>query len=70
LNILDAELYKNLIFLKEFEGDSSVLGLTFSVVDPLDNSEVELIPNGTNIIVNNTNKFKYIYLMSNYKLNE
>ncbi len=44
--------------------------MNFSVIDPLDNKEVELISNGKNINVDENNKFKYIYLMANYKLNE
>ena len=34
------------------------------------NREIELIPHGKTIQVDNTNKFRYIYLMANYKLNE
>ena len=33
LRFLDEQLYKNLIFLKTYEGDVADLGLTFSYVD-------------------------------------
>ena len=37
--------------------------------DGADHREVELIPRGTDIDVTAKNRFKYIYLMSNYLLN-
>lgn len=71
LQSFDNELYNNLKFLKTYKGDVSDLSLYFTIVDGNDsNKEVELIPHGRTIPVDNTNKFRYIYLMANYKLNE
>ena len=59
----DPELYTNLKFLKTLKGDAADLGLNFPMVDSNDNNrEIELIPHGKSIPVNNTNKFRYIYL--------
>ena len=30
---------------------------------------IDLIPNGSNIPVNNTNRIRYVYLVANYRLN-
>ena len=71
LQSYDPELYNNLKFLKTYKGDAGDLGLNFTIVDSNDNNrEIELIPHGKSISVDNTNKFRYIYLMANYKLNE
>ena len=71
LQSFDSELYTNLKFLKTYTGDASELGLYFTIIDANDsNREVELIPHGKTIPVDNSNKFRYIYLMANYKLNE
>ena len=71
LQSFDIELYNNLKFLKTYNGDVADLGLYFTIIDANDNNkEVELIPHGKTIPVDNSNKFRYIYLMANYKLNE
>ena len=71
LESLDPEMYKNLKFLKNYEGSSSDLGLNFTLIDSGNNNkEVELVPNGRNIVVDDSNKFDYIYRVANYKLNE
>jgi ubiquitin-protein ligase E3 C len=46
LNTLDPELYKNLMFLKTYEGDIADLSLTFSVSDDSfgGQKEIDLIP--------------------------
>lgn len=48
------------------------LSLYFQVSDNtgFQTQDIELIPNGRNIQVDNVNKFRYIYLVANYKLNE
>lgn len=58
LERLDPELYKNLTFLRTYEGDVSELGLTFTVVDQDlgKSTEVELVDNGANVPVTNENK--------------
>jgi len=72
LSTLDPELYKNLMFLKTYEGDIADLGLTFSVAD---NSmggqrEIELIPGGGNIDVTSQNRHRYVNLAAKYYLHD
>jgi len=73
LKSLDPELYKQLIFMKTYDGDVADLSLYFTVND--ENlvtgtaKDVDLIPDGSNIEVTNQNKFRYIYLMADYRLN-
>jgi len=47
--------------------------LTFSVTDENEvtgeRREVELIPGGSNINVTNKNKFRYIYMVADFRLN-
>lgn len=44
---MDSELYKNLKFLKSYEGDVLDLNLFFATTDS-SGKDVELIPNGKN----------------------
>ncbi|GLE01208.1 hypothetical protein PINS_up010038 [Pythium insidiosum] len=68
---LDQEIYKNLLFLKSYEGDVEDLGLTFTVVQDVFGAqqEVELVPNGASLPVTNHNKIRYIHLVAHYYLN-
>lgn len=68
---LDPELYKNLLYLKDYEGDVSELNLDFTVASSsLGHTQmVELKPNGQNISVTNSNRIEYLQLMADYKLN-
>uniref|UniRef100_A0A7S2WR58 HECT-type E3 ubiquitin transferase n=1 Tax=Mucochytrium quahogii TaxID=96639 RepID=A0A7S2WR58_9STRA len=68
---LDIELYKNLCFLKTFQGDIRDLCLTFSISenDFGQQNEVELTPGGRDIAVTPRNKFRYVNLVANYHLN-
>lgn len=68
---LDVELYRNLTFLKTFDGDVRDLSLTFSVTedDLGEQREVDLIPGGRNLDVTSHNKYRYVHLMANYYLN-
>ncbi|ETK82247.1 hypothetical protein L915_12335 [Phytophthora nicotianae] len=68
---LDPEIYKNLMFLKSYEGDVEDLGLTHTVVQEIfgEQKEVEIIPGGGNVPVTNRNKTRYIHLVANYYLN-
>jgi ubiquitin-protein ligase E3 C len=68
---LDVELYKNLMFLKTYEGDAGDLCLDFTIADHAfgQQKEVELVPGGKHIEVNNFNKLKYIYQMAHHHLN-
>ncbi|EGR33486.1 ubiquitin protein ligase, putative [Ichthyophthirius multifiliis] len=68
LQYIDNSLYKNLMKLKHTQDDVSQYGLTFSIDDEY-NGKVELKQDGSNIIVNNENKYEYISLYAQYKLN-
>jgi ubiquitin-protein ligase E3 C len=63
LKYLDKEIYDNLIFLKNYEGDAKDLMQTFAheyrSSDNIQQS-INLIPNGSNIYVDNHNKLTYI----------
>ncbi|KAI0685222.1 HECT-domain-containing protein [Cytidiella melzeri] len=71
LATLDPELYQGLIFLKHYEGNPEDLSLNFTVA--LEEfgvtRTVPLMPNGDKIAVTKENRLRYIYLVSNYKLN-
>ena len=69
---LDPLIYKNLIFLKSYEGDVSELGLDFTVINSdLGTTQViELKPNGAKIPVTAQNRIEYIHLMADYRLNK
>lgn len=68
---LDPVLHRNLLSLKAYDGDVEELGLDFTVVENElgETSVVDLEPNGSNIVVNASNRIKYISLMADYKLN-
>ncbi|KNC98370.1 uncharacterized protein SPPG_06078 [Spizellomyces punctatus DAOM BR117] len=68
---LDPQLYKNLTFLKRYEGDSEDLGLTFTIDQDIFGNVVskEIKPGGAAISVTNENKFEYVHLMADYRLN-
>lgn len=68
---LDPELHRNLLSLKAYEGDVEDLGLDFTVVENElgETNVVDLLPNGSNIVVNASNRIEYISLMADYKLN-
>ena len=74
LKSLDFELYKHLNSLRDYEGDIGDLELYFRVTD--ENSvtgqlnEVDLMPNGENIKVTQSNKFRYIYMVADHRLNQ
>ncbi|XP_041360114.1 ubiquitin-protein ligase E3C-like [Gigantopelta aegis] len=69
---LDPVMYKNLLFLKTYDGDVSDLGLDFTVVnDEFGETKVEeLKAGGRNITVNKNNMIEYIHLMADYRLNK
>jgi len=74
---LDADLYKNLMFLKTYEGDARDLCLSFTLPgDDGDMShrgathgEMPLIPGGGDVEVTNSNKIRYIHMVADAKLN-
>ncbi|RLN56727.1 hypothetical protein BBJ28_00022694, partial [Nothophytophthora sp. Chile5] len=68
---LDPEIFKNLMFLKSYDGDVEDLGLTHTVVKEVfgEQKEIEIIPGGGDVPVTNRNKTRYIHLVANYYLN-
>mmetsp|Transcript_5042 Transcript_5042/g.14483 ORF Transcript_5042/g.14483 Transcript_5042/m.14483 type:complete len:998 (+) Transcript_5042:1276-4269(+) len=71
LPTLDAELYRNLMHLRDYQGDAADLALTFTISKSAveDREEVDLIYNGSNVPVTNENKMSYIYKVADYRLN-
>ncbi|XP_077480877.1 ubiquitin-protein ligase E3C isoform X1 [Stigmatopora argus] len=69
---LDPEMYRNLLFLKSYEGDVEELGLNFTVVnnDLGEAQVVELKPGGKDIPVTTANRIAYIHLVADYRLNK
>ncbi|KAJ1536131.1 Ubiquitin-protein ligase E3B [Nowakowskiella sp. JEL0078] len=69
---LDPELYKNLIFLKHYEGDCEDLGLNFTidldVFGEIVTKEIKL--GGRAVSVTNENKYQYQHLVSDFRLNQ
>eukprot|EP00795_Rhopilema_esculentum_P004622 gene4622-20896_t len=72
LESLDPELYRNLLSLKNYDGDFDDIALNFTVInEELGNVEVEdLKPGGRDILVTSSNKIEYIHLMADYRLNK
>lgn len=71
LDSLDSELYRGLIYLKNYTGDvEQDLSLNFTVTDEEFGvrKSTELMPNGANIAVTNKNRLSYIFLVANYRL--
>ncbi|KAG0024830.1 hypothetical protein BGZ82_010341 [Podila clonocystis] len=68
---LDPELYRGLMFLKNYEGNVDDLSLFFTVDDEEMGTTItrELIPNGSNIAVTRQNRIRYIYMTAHYRLN-
>jgi ubiquitin-protein ligase E3 C len=68
LSTVDPQLYNNLMFLKNYDGDCSDLCLTFTITtDEFGGTkEFPLIPNGANVDVTNDNKQRYIGLVAKY----
>ena len=60
------------MWVKNYEGDASELGLTMSYGYDSPSGEqvvIDLIPNGRNIYINNSNKMMFIQKMADYRLN-
>ncbi|CAI0408176.1 unnamed protein product, partial [Linum tenue] len=71
LSTLDQELYRNLMYLKHYDGDVKELLLDFTVTEESFGKRhvVELKPGGKDISVTNENKMQYVHAMADYKLN-
>lgn len=69
---LDPLMYKNLLYLKNYQGDVNEMNLDFTVVqsDLGENKIIELKPNGAEIPVTALNRIEYIHLMADYILNK
>ncbi|XP_060731491.1 ubiquitin-protein ligase E3C-like [Tachysurus vachellii] len=69
---LDPAMYRNLLFLKSYEGDMEDLGLNFTIVnnDLGEAQVVELKPGGKDIPVTMANRIAYIHLVADYRLNK
>lgn len=68
LQSLDPALFANLQQLKNYSGDVSDLCLNFVVTS--EGKEVPLLPNGQDVPVTAENRVRYIYLLSDFKLNK
>eukprot|EP00053_Salpingoeca_punica_P019702 m.201104 g.201104 ORF g.201104 m.201104 type:complete len:1033 (+) comp17703_c1_seq2:77-3175(+) len=71
LSSYDAELSKNLQFIKTYDGDVSDLDLVFSADDDIlgKHVSVPLQPGGSSIPVTNENRILYVHLMADFRLN-
>lgn len=73
LKSLDPELFHQLSTMRTFEGNAEDLMLTFSVTDENEvtgeRRELELMPGGSSVAVTNKNKFRYIYMVADFRLN-
>ncbi|XP_071954311.1 ubiquitin-protein ligase E3C-like isoform X2 [Antedon mediterranea] len=69
---LDPLMYKNLLYLRDYDGDVSSLYLNFVVTDSQmgETQNHELIAGGKDIAVTNNNRLDYIYKMADYRLNK
>ncbi|XP_037093426.1 ubiquitin-protein ligase E3B-like [Pollicipes pollicipes] len=67
---LDPELYKNITYIKRYEGDVQELGLTFSYDQDVMGQLVtyDLIPGGRVIPVTNENKIQYVYHLAHFRM--
>lgn len=70
LSTLDQELYKNLMFLKTYEGDIGDLCLTFSISDTTMGTQTEkdLVPGGSKLNVTSKNRHRYINAVAKHYL--
>jgi len=74
LRSLDPELFKQMAFMRTYEGEVEDLMLTFTITDENEvtgeRREVDLVPNGGQMAVTNKNKFRYIYMVADFRLNK
>ncbi|KAL7746532.1 hypothetical protein RI367_008059 [Sorochytrium milnesiophthora] len=71
LSEFDSTLYKNLEFLKHYEGDVEDLCLTFTYQEQVLGQVVdrEIVADGASVAVTNDNRIQYIYLVADHRLN-
>ena len=72
LSSLDAELYRNLTYIKYYEGDASDLGLTFTQDQDVMGQIVthELVHGGKGIMVTNDNKIAYMHAVAQFRMHK
>ena len=72
LESLDADLYRHLLYLKNYDDDYEDLGLDFTMTSKtFDKTEiVEQKPGGSEIAVTRTNFMEYLDLVVDHKLNK
>jgi len=72
MEFIDPEINKNIKWLQENDGaENSFLNFTLNTEDCFGNHKtIDLIPNGANIDVTDSNKNEYINLVIEYKLND
>lgn len=71
LSTLDPELYRNLIYVKHYDGDVKELSLDFTVTEESFGQRhvIELKSGGKDVSVTNENKMQYVHAIADYKLN-
>ncbi|XP_050380357.1 E3 ubiquitin-protein ligase UPL7 [Argentina anserina] len=71
LSTLDPEIYRNLMYVKHYEGDVEELCLDFTVTEESFGNRhvIELKPGGKDVTVTSKNKMQYIHAIADYKLN-
>ncbi|KAI3861098.1 hypothetical protein MKX03_002156 [Papaver bracteatum] len=71
LSTLDPEVYRNLMYVKHYDGDVKDLSLDFTVTEEIVGKHVvsELKPGGKDMAVTNENKLQYVHAIADYKLN-
>ncbi|KAH9605964.1 hypothetical protein KSS87_020716 [Heliosperma pusillum] len=71
LSTLDPELYRNLMCVKNYEGDVKDLSLDFTITEEWLGKRhiIELKTGGKDTNVTNDNKLQYIHAIADYKLN-
>jgi len=71
LQLLDEEIYRSLVSLKQYEGDCEDMGLDFTIEEETfgKREEIELVPGGGDLPVTNTNRLHYVALVADWHLN-
>ncbi|CEP61488.1 ubiquitin-ubiquitin ligase HUL5 LALA0_S03e03972g [Lachancea lanzarotensis] len=70
LSSFDSDLYANVVKLLGMSpSELQALGLRFEVTDEETFQTVELVPNGSNKVVDKTNTLQYLLALADYKLN-
>lgn len=72
LSSLDAELFRNLTYIKYYEGDATDLGLTFTQDQDVMGQIVthELVHGGKGIMVTNDNKIAYMHAVAQFRMHK